>query len=42
MKVSSPSSNGKLETDSNNINTPSCRSELVRRYKQYQPETTTI
>lgn len=30
MKVSSPSSNGKLETDSNSINTTSRSSELVR------------
>lgn len=33
MKVSSPSSNGKPETDSNNINNPSRSSELVRRNK---------
>lgn len=30
MKVSSPSSNGKPETGSNNINTPSRNSELAR------------
>lgn len=30
MKVLSPSSSGKLETDSNNNNTPSRSSELVR------------
>nr|DAF20082.1 MAG TPA: hypothetical protein [Caudoviricetes sp.] len=30
MKVSSPSSNGEPETDSNNINTPSRSSELAR------------
>ena len=33
MKGSSPSSSGKLETGSNNINIPGRRSELVRRYK---------
>lgn len=37
MKASSLSSNGKLETDSNNNNTPSRSSELVRyQRKQYQ------
>lgn len=30
MKVSSPSSSGKPETDSNNINNPSRNSELAR------------
>ena len=37
MKVLSPSSNGKPETDSNNINNPSRSSELVGyQRKQYQ------
>lgn len=41
MKVSSPSSNGKPETDSNNINNPSRNSELVRLGQQIKKEKAT-